>query len=324
MPIIQRLFAIQSSGRRFLSQRRIAAATSVLFLAMLGGVVHAATDTATHPTFTVKSTGSGPSIVMIPGLASGASTWDGTVDHLKGRFRCITINLAGFAGVAPVEGLSLDEVRDQLAEFIRSEHLSRPILMGHSLGGFIALDLAARNPELVGPVVIVDSLPYMAGAWFQVDSLQAAQPIIAQMATGMRQMSAQQWTAYTRSGASTRTLATSPADQQKLIDWGLASDQKTVTNTMVQMLSEDLRPELKDIRTPVLVYGTWAGLQQPGVTKEAVTHLFRQQYSGVKNLDLVIADNERHFVMWDNPSWFYTTLDGFLSKVSAPGKRTGE
>lgn len=267
-----------------------------------------------HPSFVVKSEGTGPAILMIPGLSSSASTWDGTVDHLKGRFRCITINLAGFAGVAPLPGLTLGMVRDQLAEYIRSEHLVRPIIVGHSLGGSIAMDLAAKNPTLVGPVVIVDALPFTAGAWFGVTSADAAKPILAQMGAGMRAMNAAQWEAYQRAGASTRTMASSAADQQKLVAWGLASDQKTVTDTMLELLGEDLRGEMKQIQTPVLVIGTWAGLQSPGVTRAAVTELFEQQFDGVRHLKLVMADNERHFVMWDNPKWFDATLDGFLKK----------
>ncbi len=280
------------------------------------GQVPGAASKTPHPSFEVRSVGSGPAILMIPGLSSGASTWDGTVDALKGRFRCITIGVAGFAGVAPVPGLTLEMVRDQLAGYIRSEHLQRPILMGHSLGGAIAMDLAARYPTLVGPVVVVDALPFMAEAWFEVPTLDAAKPFLAQMGAGMRAMSAAQWAAYQQSGATTRTMASSPADQKRLMEWGLASDQKTVTDTMLELLGEDLRGELKQIQTPVLVIGTWAGLQSPGVTKESVKRLFLEQYAGVHDLDLVMADKERHFVMWDNPNWFEATLEGFLSRNS--------
>ena len=299
---------------------------AMLLLAVFTRTTQAAETLAVleHPAFVVKSVGSGQAVILIPGLSSSASTWDGTVDHLKGRFHCITINLAGFAGVAPVPGVTLAIVRDQLAAYIQSAHLDRPILIGHSLGGSIALDLAARNPTLVGPVVIVDSLPFMAQAWFGVDSLDAAQPTLVQMGAGMRAMSGDQWKAYVQSGATTRTLATAPADQQKLVDWGLSSDQKAVTDTMMEMLDEDLRAELKNIQTPVLVIGTWAGLEAQGVTRASVTKLFEEQYAGVKNLDLVIAEKERHFVMWDNPKWFDATVDGFLNKTAATDKGTGE
>ena len=77
-------------------------------------------------------------------------------------------------------------------------------------------------------------------------------------------------------------------------------------------MSTDLRPELSKIETPVLVLGTWVGLQGYGVTKDSATAEFKEQYAGVKNLDFAMADKARHFVMWDDPAWFNTQVDGFL------------
>ena len=58
---------------------------------------------------------------------------------------------------------------------------------------------------------------------------------------------------------------------------------------MIELVSTDLRPELSKIETPVLVLGTWIGLQSYGVTKEAATALFKEQYSGVKDLNFAMA-----------------------------------
>jgi len=216
--------------------------------------------------------------------------------------------------VPAIGGPLLTEARDQIAEYIRENHLDRPVIMGHSLGGSIALDLAAHDPDLVGPVIIVDSLPFFAGAWFNAKTLAAAQPTIEQMRKGMEGMTPQQWNAMTKSGASTNAYATSAKDQKTLIDWSLASDQKTVTDAMIELVSTDLRPELGKIQTPVLVLGTWVGLKNYGVTKDAAAAEFKAQYAGVKDLDFAMDDTARHFVMWDDPAWFNTQVDGFLKK----------
>ncbi|HEY1965251.1 MAG TPA: alpha/beta hydrolase [Acidobacteriaceae bacterium] len=196
---------------------------------------------------------------------------------------------------------------------VSDNHLERPVIMGHSLGGAVALDLAEHDPQLVGPVIIVDSPPFMAGAWFQADSLASAQPTIEKMRSGMESMNHEKWQAMTRSGASTNAMAASAKDQKTLIDWGLASDQKTVTDAMIALVSEDLRPKETKIETPVLVIGTWVGLKSYGVTEEAATSLFKEQYAGVKHLQFVMAKQARHFVMCDDPAWFNTQVDGFLT-----------
>jgi pimeloyl-ACP methyl ester carboxylesterase len=266
-----------------------------------------------HPSFVVSIVGQGRPIVMIPGLASSGTTWDATAEHLAPHFQCYKVTLAGFAGVPPIDSPLLTTARDQLAAWIRDHHLDRPVIMGHSLGGFVALDLAAHDPELVGPVIIVDSLPFFAQAWFQVDTLAAAQPTIDKMRAGMEGLSHEQWVAYTKAGTSTNGMATSPADQKTLIDWGLASDQKTVTNAMLDLVGADLRPELKSIETPVLVIGTWVGLKNYGVTEAEVAQEFHQQYAGVRDLHFVMSDTARHFVMWDDPVWFDRQVDDFLA-----------
>jgi pimeloyl-ACP methyl ester carboxylesterase len=129
----------------------------------------------------------------------------------------------------------------------------------------------------------------------------------------MESMNHEQWQAMTRSGASTNAMAASAKDQKTLIDWGLASDQKTVTDAMIALVSEDLRPKETKIETPVLVIGTWVGLKSYGVTEEAATSLFKEQYAGVKHLQFVMAKQARHFVMCDDPAWFNTQVDGFLT-----------
>ena len=112
-------------------------------------------------------------------------------------------------------------------------------------------------------------------------------------------------------------MATSAKNQQTLIDWGLESDQKAVTDAMIEVVSTDLRPELGKIETPVLVLGTWVGLKAYGVTKDQATSLFMEQYYGVKNMKFEMADTARHFVMWDDPAWFNSQVDQFLALNAA-------
>jgi pimeloyl-ACP methyl ester carboxylesterase len=262
-------------------------------------------------------------MILIPGLSSSGDTWKSTVAHFQDRYTCHVLTLAGFAGEAPIQRPLLTSVRDDLAAYIEQHHLQKPVIVGHSLGGNIALDLAVRHPDLVGPVVIVDSLPFYAGAWFQVGTLEEAKPMIAGMKSYMDGQTREQYEAFVRSGAATKFMVTSPEDLQTLIRWGLDSDAKTVSAAMIELISEDLRPDLKNIKSKTLVLGSWAGLkdqmQQNGVqiTKEAVTKTFREQYANVRRLDFSLAETARHFIMWDDPKWFFQQLDGFLANEAA-------
>jgi pimeloyl-ACP methyl ester carboxylesterase len=289
---------------------------SVVLAAVLG-----ATLTAVEPTaFRVQVAGHGRPMILVPGLSSSGDTWTGTVAHYRDRFTTHTITLAGFAGVPPIDGGSvLTAARDQLASYIEANHLDKPVVVGHSLGGNVALDLAAARPDLVGPLVIVDSLPFYAGVLFQVDTADAAKPVVEQMRARFAALSRQDYDDYVKSHQATRFMVTKPSDLATITEWGLKSDPKTVYTAMTELYGSDLRPALPRIASPALVLGTWTGVRDQmqqmrvPITKEAVVENFKRQYEGLRTLHFAVSDSSRHFVMFDDPAWFFEQVDAFLA-----------
>src|SRR5436305_1731639 len=96
--------------------------------------------------FQVKVSGHAKPMILIPGLSSSGETWDTTVAHYRDRFECHVLTLAGFAGVPRVPAPMLERVREDMAEYIRKNKMEKPVVVGHSLGGFLALDLASNYP----------------------------------------------------------------------------------------------------------------------------------------------------------------------------------
>src|SRR5439155_18110270 len=99
--------------------------------------------------------------IFIPGLTCDGHVWDATLAHLGGKVQAHVVSLAGFAGAAPITKPLLPTVRDELVEYIRTNHLDHPILVGHSLGGFITFWVAETAPDLVGGGVAVDGAPFL-------------------------------------------------------------------------------------------------------------------------------------------------------------------
>ena len=73
---------------------------------------------AQRRSFTVRVSGRGRPIILIPGLSSSGETWKGVVAHLQDRYACHVLTLAGFAGEPPVEPPLLSRVREDLAAYI--------------------------------------------------------------------------------------------------------------------------------------------------------------------------------------------------------------
>lgn len=264
--------------------------------------------------FQVQVAGKGPPMILIPGLSSGGETWDGTVAHYRDHFETHVLTLAGFVGVPRVnvsEGGMLSKVREELATYIRSKRLANPILIGHSLGGFIAMDLVSRYPDLPSKVVIVDTYPFMMGVDPTMTPTQA-KTIAGQIRTGIGTMSQEAYQAYAQAGTSTNNLVTSQADQQRLIEWARASDRLSVADALAEMLGADLREDVVKIKVPTMVLAAWRGSEDVGASYQAVDRNMHEQYAKLAGVEIHVSDTARHFIMWDDPQWMFGYLDKFL------------
>lgn len=170
--------------------------------------------------FQAKVTGHGQPMILIPGLSSSGETWDTTVEHYKDRFECHVLTVAGFAGVPRVPVPMLDRVRDGIAEYIREKRLDHPVIVGHSLGGFLALSVAGKYPALAGKLVIVDAYPFLAGVIDPEATPDKAKAMAAQMKQYMGGQSQEDYERYVKSGVSSRAMVTSESNFNRIVAWG--------------------------------------------------------------------------------------------------------
>jgi pimeloyl-ACP methyl ester carboxylesterase len=270
-----------------------------------------------HPAFRVAVSGNpqGQPIILIPGLASSGEVWSGTVAHYCGasqpQFQCHTLTLAGFAGVPPIEGALLPAAEQQLADYIAAHHLAHPLVIGHSLGGFLALKLAADHPDQVGKLVIVDAVPCLVAA---TGAPGATAEQVKQAGEGMRRMMLAQDAATARAATdmSVRTMVTRPADVERVLAWGAQSDRATVVNAMADMMGDDMREQVGRVRAPTLVLGSWIAYQAYG-PKTMFEQTYRNQYMRLPGVQVALAESARHFIMLDDPAWMYDRIDRFLN-----------
>jgi pimeloyl-ACP methyl ester carboxylesterase len=105
----------------------------------------------------------GRPLVLIPGLASGSWAWQDTVREFGPQHALYVVTLPGFDGRPAVEGRSFEAAGKAVLDLIESRKLDKPVLIGHSLGGTLAIALAEQRPELVGGIVAIDGLPVFPG-----------------------------------------------------------------------------------------------------------------------------------------------------------------
>ena len=256
-----------------------------------------------------------PPMILIPGLSSSGDVWKETVARYKDKYECHVLTLAVFAGV-PItnkEPGMLLRVRNDLAAYIRDNKLEKPVIAGHSLGGFLALWLASSEPSLTGPLVIVDSLPSLAAVFGPGFDAKPMRDMIANQPKA-------DYDNFVKSGVSLRGMTTSADRLETIKQWSLGSDQWAVANGMYDLMTTDLRPDVAKIQARTLVLGSWIGMKEY-TTRAAVEGNFRQQYASLPGHQFALAENAKHFIMYDDPNWFFAQLDAFLLPSKAPATK---
>jgi pimeloyl-ACP methyl ester carboxylesterase len=98
-----------------------------------------------------------PPLLLMHGLASTQHVWDLALPRLSRRRRVVTFDARGHGlSGKPSSGYGFDPVVDDAVAVIRASRLHKPVVVGHSWGAMVALELAAREPRLVSGLVMVD------------------------------------------------------------------------------------------------------------------------------------------------------------------------
>lgn len=272
----------------------------------------AATREETFRDLRISVRGEGRPVMMIPGLNSAASVWDETCDALQpAKVQCHIVQLPGFTGTPPVAGDTfLAPMRDRLLAYLAK--LDAPaVVMGHSLGGNLALQMALEEPARIDRLVIVDSLPFFPAAGDPKATAESMNARAAAMRKGMRDSPAEAYNAQLKGAL--RGMTRDPKKVERLEAWGLASDRATTTQAMYELFTVDLRGELGAIRKPVLVLGAWAAYAGFGATRESTRRVFEDQYKALPGVRIEMSDGGYHFLMWDDPEWLAAQVRRFIA-----------
>jgi pimeloyl-ACP methyl ester carboxylesterase len=94
--------------------------------------------------------------LFVHGMGSNMKAWRKNIDGIKGTYRCISIDLPGY-GQSTINNdfYSIPELVDIILKFIQVLQLSNVILIGHSMGGHICIEMASRNDERIKQLVLM-------------------------------------------------------------------------------------------------------------------------------------------------------------------------
>jgi pimeloyl-ACP methyl ester carboxylesterase len=221
--------------------------------------------------------GRGEPLVLLHGLCGSGRWWSRNIDALARHFCVYVVDLVGFGASRKRQRFVLRGAAGSIGEWLEQIGIRQAAVVGHSMGGHIAADLAAEFPERVERLVLVD-------------------PVVLPL----EQNYAQHTIGMLREARQTQ-LSFVPV----LLSDALRAGPRTIWQAANELLETDLRPKLASITAPTLVI--W------GENDALVPLRFGEQLSRyLRYDDLVVIKGAGHNPMWDRPDTFNQVLTEFL------------
>lgn len=252
----------------------------------------------------VVKEGNGNPILFLPGFTTPGSVWRETIENMEVESESHLVSYAGFNGIEPIDTPWYSTIKAELLLYIEKENLKNVSIIGHSMGGMLAVDIAGAIPDKIDKIVLVDAIPCMRE--LMMPGMSASQikydtPYSQQMI----EMSDEAMVEYAATTA--HNMTTDPTKIETLKQWSIEADRETFVYGYIDLLRLDLRDVLPQVEARALILGA----SFPNA--EIVKGNYEKQYAKLASKQIVIADGSKHFIMFDKPEWFYKNVNSFLA-----------
>jgi len=221
--------------------------------------------------------GEGPAVVLIHGLSGSGRWWAYNVPVLAQQYQVYNVDLVGF-GRSRGQRLVLREAAGWFKEWLNTVGITEAHLVGHSMGGYIAMEVAVTWPALVRRLVLVDALVLPIGPGLLRPALGLARAV--------RYLN----------------LSFLPV----LVGDLLRAGPRTMLRVTQEVLSADLSDRLGALQAKTMViWGEKDTLLDPELGRKLAERLARACF--------VCVDGAGHNPMWDRPQRFNQLLLDFLA-----------
>jgi pimeloyl-ACP methyl ester carboxylesterase len=246
-----------------------------------------------------REKGSGKPLLLIHGFPFHQGLWDGYSDRFADQFRVITVDLPGF-GRSPLlkTPFSIDDVAETLLRFLVDKSLQDVVIVGHSLGGYVALSMVQRNPELFGGLVLFHSTAYGDSD----DKKQSRMKVV----DFVRKNGALAFTT-----GFIPPLFANPNDPAVEKVRNIASEATAEAVIAYSLAMKDRHEHLKTLesfKNPTLFL---AGKNDPGIPPESI----EKQAAHCQKPQIQILDDVAHMGMFEKPEATASEIKDFVSKT---------
>lgn len=243
-------------------------------------------------------TGSGEVLLMLHGLGSTKRDWDAQVPVFSKDFRVLTVDLRGHgASTKPKNEYGVDHMTEDIKGFLDALDISKVSIIGFSMGGAVAFDFAAKYPEYIENLVIVNSGPDFNNMG------QIGEDLLKNRTQFLKTQGLD---------ALSETIAYNMFPEDSQLDIRKAFEQRCKQNeynayykSFTTLMNWGLGEKIKNISARTLVIASDMDYTPISFKKDYVQRL--------SNAELAVIENSRHGVIIDQPEAFNKILLNFLN-----------
>lgn len=261
------------------------------------------TLSAAQQTIQIKTLGQGPPILLLPGFANSSEVWAETLENTEGNYQFHMIDFAGFNGLQPIETPWLPKVKQGLKDYIIQNDLKNLTIIGHSLGGTLAIYLSGELQDYVQQIIIVDGLPNTSKLMFPNQNAGSfsyenpyAESQLKMSKDNFKKMIAQQ----------VQMMCKNKEKHELITEWMVNTNRATYVKGYIDYLNFDATPHLENIQAEVLI------LAATSYGRSQSEQVYKNQYANLAEYNIKFAENSAHYIMYDQPEWFYRQINQAL------------
>ncbi|HET9950535.1 MAG TPA: alpha/beta hydrolase [Candidatus Eisenbacteria bacterium] len=237
-----------------------------------------------------------PAIVLIHSAGSDRSVWDLVMPALVANHRVIRVELPGHGASPAIAKVDVKSVAAAVDRALAKEKVERAILVGHSYGGWVALEEAVAHPKRAAAVVVIDM-----GAYTPRDSIRTAT---------LELHLKERYPSLVR--VMFEVMSVDPVECDSAVALALRTPPEVLTAYLKDAWQADLRPRIKNLKTPVHVVAaeaTWPVSR----TWEQMQEAFGYRTAGPVEGHRVMASG--HLVMRDQPDSLVAIVEGIAASL---------
>jgi pimeloyl-ACP methyl ester carboxylesterase len=249
-----------------------------------------------------ETQGTGSTVLLIHGLGSSTEDWEPQIEALKSRYTVVAYDVRGHGKTSKPGGrYTMSQFAHDAAALIERLGLSRVHVMGLSMGGMIAFQLAADRPELVRSLIIVNSGPEMILRTMK-EKIGIFQRKVIVRLMGMQKMG---------EVLASRLL---PAPEHAalratFVERWARNDPGAYLRALSALVGWSVKARLPGIRCPVLVVS--ADMDYTSVEWK------REYTSLLPDASLVVIAASRHMMPVERPAPFHDAIIPFLANADS-------